>query len=72
MNLDEIIECTLLLTISLLLATGTAIAGWPLRTAAGRQAARAALAVEEGDPWEGLITLLVVTSFAPVVILCSF
>ena len=70
-HLDDVLEVGLLLGTSIVLVGGTVIAGWPLRTAAGRKAARDVIALEEGNPWKGLIALLVITSLGLVVALCS-
>jgi hypothetical protein len=70
-NLDVVFQCALLLGFSLHMMTGAVIIGWQLRSAEGRQAARAWLAVEEGDPIEGLITMLVIPALGLLVILCS-
>jgi hypothetical protein len=48
-HLDDVLEAVVLLGMFLSLVSGTAITGWP-RTAAGRQAAWAALAVGDGSP----------------------
>ena len=70
-NLDVFFQCALLLGLSLHMMTGAVIIGWQLRSAEGRQAARAWLAIEPSDPFEDLITMLVIPTLGLLVILCS-
>jgi hypothetical protein len=70
-NLDVVFQCALLLGFSLQMMTGALIVGWQLSSAEGRQAARTWMAVEEGDPTEGLLTMLVIPTLGLLVILCS-
>lgn len=70
-NLDVVFQCALLLGFSLHMLISAVIVGWQLRSAEGREAARTRLAMEKGDPVEGLITMLVIPTFGLLVILCS-
>jgi hypothetical protein len=70
-NLDVVFQCALLLGFSLQIMTGALIVGWQLSSAEGRQAARTWMAVEEGDPIEGLLTMLAIPTLGLLVILCS-
>ena len=70
-NLDVVIECALLLGFLCNLISGVVVVGWQLRSIEGRQAARIWLALEEGDPIEGLITMLVIPTLGLLVILFS-
>ncbi len=70
-NLNVVFECALLLWFSLNIMTGAVIVGWQLRSAEGRQAARTWVAIEESDPIEGLITMLVIPTLGLLVILFS-
>ena len=70
-NLDVVVECVLLLGFSLNMLSGAAIIGWHLRTIEGRQAVRARLALEQNDPFEGMVTMLVIPTLGLLVILCS-
>ncbi|TDH59715.1 hypothetical protein E2C06_25885 [Dankookia rubra] len=70
-NLDVVFQCALLLGFSLQMITGIVTIGWRLSSAEGRQAAREWLAIEEDDPFEGLITMLVIPTLGLLVILCS-
>ena len=70
-NLDVVAECVLVLGFSLNMMSAAVIIGWQLWHPEGRQAARTWLAIEEGDPTEDLITMLVIPTLGLLVILCS-
>ena len=70
-NLDVAFQWALLLGFSLNMTASALIIGCQLCSAEGRQVARTWLAIEEGDPLEDLITMLVIPTLGLLVILFS-